>query len=193
MIFIMDNVSVKNKLILPEGCSQRYLTYREVIDKLKQYWVDNPYYIGYDSKISYNKDPITNAINKADCLLNRRFKEKSKFKRWLKREINKNTDIIQTYKQWKYKKGIGLASLTKTLHKIKPNKIPIIDSNISCIYKINSNNVVSKIKLILKHVKQNRHLLIKACECFSKYGIKITPLRAWDIIIFKYPIKERKK
>ena len=188
-----------DKIKLPEGCEIKELPFKIAVKKIQKYWADNPSFLCYDFEETIGKDRIDDAIQKA-YKLNLRNKNRrcanNNLRNWLRINTNGKTlfsKYCEDRKKQKYGrlKWVGKALFTKVVHKLHPDVIPIIDGKIYDCYrkKIGTNDLVKIAKIIVDDCKENKKCLQNICDTLGKIvapQIKITPLRAWDILVWSY-------
>jgi len=179
------------KIKLSKYCQHKNFTVEEAVDFIKSYWAKYPEFICYDSTIVVGKDEIKNAIGKAKTLGLGRIKPEAwiRFERWLNKKYKKDTTIKQlviiftnTRKKKTVLKGIREAAFTKTVHRLRPKEMPIVDNKICKYYNThNLKNIIVEINEDCAKYKKQLEVIANKC---SRNGIKISSLRAWDILVW---------
>ncbi len=171
-------------------------SYKNPIAIINKYYNDNPQFILYDVPLNNFKMKVNKyrgIISKASVLGLKRIDSK----RWVKSEKKlreEQYEIILTL--FKKKNNIGYyATITKILHLLFPEIVPIIDKKVkkavkqskmySFYHNVLKNELISIILVILNDVEKNKTRLKKICKSINNCNeVNITPLRAWDILIW---------
>lgn len=197
----------KKKIEISLLCNS--LVIKDAVGTIQDYYKKNPQFYIYDFPIEHtgsNCNKYKILLGKASVL--RLQKVGSNY--WVEIEAffnqRKNHLTLEETLGYICEKN-NYTAKTKVFHQWFPNDIPLIDKNIeeavkgTPCYQQYFNDKKGKIaeqraiiNIILCDVEKNRKILEKVCNSINKLEkVKITPLRAWDILVWSLLPPKNKK
>ena len=191
---------MKNKFTLL--CGKYDFEIPKAVSKIVSYYEENPQYLLYDLDITTKQQKWSYYkfyISKASVLKLQHIKSEAwvKLEKKLEKAQSPTTMSIKEITELEQEiDGIGKATLTKVFHLLQPSIVPLVDSKIEGAVKetkcfeqnkrSKGNALLAICEIICADVVKNNDSLVEICRQINKEyrDIKITPLRAWDILVW---------